>query len=131
MSVMEKRKRFGKNDRLFLGTLALVLAVGAAWFYFSGEKGAVVEISVDGELYGTYSLAQDQDVEIVIGETVTNVLRIQNQKADMITANCPDKLCVHQKAISRQKETIVCLPNKVVVEVIGGDASDVDTVVGG
>jgi hypothetical protein len=37
----------------------------------------------------------------------------------MTQADCPDKLCVHQKAISATGETIVCLPNKVVVEIAG------------
>ncbi|MFR5116202.1 MAG: NusG domain II-containing protein [Eubacterium sp.] len=31
----------------------------------------------------------------------------------MISADCPDKLCVNQHAISSNGETIVCLPNKV------------------
>ena len=38
----------------------------------------------------------------------------------MISADCPDKLCVHQHAISANGETIVCLPNKVVAEVKDG-----------
>ena len=54
---------------------------------------------------------------------------IKNGKADMTEANCPDLLCVHQKAISHQGETIVCLPNKIVVSVAGGEESEIDTVV--
>lgn len=122
-------RRFGKNDGLFLGTVFLVICVAGFWFYcFGGEKGTVVEVTVDGQHYGTYSLDKDQEIEIVIGEKVTNILRIQNKEADMITADCPDKLCVHQKAISRQKETIVCLPNKVVAEVIGGEEAELDSI---
>lgn len=122
-------KRFGKSDRIFLGTVFLILLVCCAWFYFfGGDKGAVAQVTVNGQLYGTYSLDKDQKVKIVVGETVTNILQIQNGKADMISADCPDKLCVHQKAISRQKETIVCLPNKVVVEVIGGKEAEVDSI---
>ena len=40
----------------------------------------------------------------------------------MISADCPDKLCVNQHAISSNGETIVCLPNKVVVEVEDGES---------
>ena len=35
----------------------------------------------------------------------------------MIEADCPDRLCVKQKAICKNGETIVCLPHKVVVEI--------------
>ncbi len=121
-------KRLGKNDILLLGILALVLTAGCGIFYLLGQKeGASVEVTVDGELYGIYSLEQDQTVDIVIDETTANVLKIQNGSADIIEADCPDKLCVHQQAISKEKETIVCLPNKVVVEVIGGEEAGFDS----
>lgn len=42
---------------------------------------------------------------------------IRDGKADMKEADCPDKLCVHQKAISAENESIVCLPDRVVVTV--------------
>ncbi len=122
-------KCFGKRDGVFLGVLFLVLLAGAAWFSFFGRNsGAVVEITVDGELYGSYALDKNQTVDIMVGETKTNTLVIQDGKADMTKASCPDKLCVHQKAISRTKETIVCLPNKVVAEVRGGEPAELDAV---
>ena len=121
-------KAFGKNDRIFLGTLLILLLAGCAWFYFfRGAEGGRAKVTVDGRHYGTYALDKDQEIEIVVGEKV-NVLRIENGKADMIEASCPDLLCVHQKAIFRQRETIVCLPNKVVVEIIGGKEPEVDSV---
>ena len=46
----------------------------------------------------------------------------------MTEADCPDQLCVHQRAISKQKQTIVCLPNRVVVEVIGGEDAGLDSI---
>ena len=46
----------------------------------------------------------------------------------MVEADCPDKLCVHQKAISKNNETIICLPNKVVVQVTSGEESEFDSV---
>ena len=33
-----------------------------------------------------------------------------------ITVQCPDHLCMKQKAIDEKGGTIVCLPNKVVIE---------------
>lgn len=123
------KKRFGKNDILFLCMILLLLAAGYILFFLVGrEEGAVVEITVDGELYGTYSLKKNQTVDITTGEKTTNRMQINDGKADMIWADCPDKLCVHQKAISKERETIVCLPNKVVVEVIGGEENDLDSI---
>ena len=120
-------KRFGKNDRIFLGTLAVILLMGCAWFFlFSGKDGTVVKITVDGRLYGIYALEAEQTVEIKDEENVTNTLKISQRKADMIKADCPDKLCVHQKAISRNRESIICLPNQVVVEVTATEEKTYD-----
>ena len=43
----------------------------------------------------------------------------------MISAECPDHLCIKQKAINEKGGTIVCLPNKVVIE--GEKSSDSDS----
>ena len=121
-------KRFGKKDVIFLAAAGLLLLCACVLFYSRGKEGAVVTVTVNGSLYGTYSLEQDQTVEIKIDGAVTNVLSIQNKKADMLSANCPDLLCVHQKAVSKEHETIVCLPNQVVVEVVGGEKAELDSV---
>ena len=77
--------------------------------------------------YGRYDLAKEQKVPIYNDQgEVTNTLLIRDHKADMIDADCRDLLCVKQKAIDRSGETIVCLPNRVVVSVenAGQDALD-------
>ena len=82
-------------------------------------------VKVDGVIQGTYSLSEDGRIEINDG---TNVIEISNGKADMIEADCPDQLCVNQKAVSRNHENIICLPNKVVVEVESVEESEYDAV---
>lgn len=113
------RRRFGKNDRIFIGILAVVcVLVFFAFRMLQGSGGSSVTVTRDGEVFGTYSLSQDQRIEITDEEgKVTNVLVIEDGKASMTEADCPDKLCVHQKAISAENENIVCLPNRIVVTV--------------
>lgn len=118
-----------KNDRIFLCVVFLVLAAAAAVFYLTqGNHGAQVKVTVDGDLYGTYSLNENQEIRIQKDGVITNVLVIKDGTADITEADCPDRLCVHQRAISKTKETIVCLPNKVVVEVAGSEESELDSV---
>lgn len=116
-------KRIGKRDLILLCVvLAAALALWGGYRLMHRGEGAKVRITVDGETYGTYELKGDaQTIPIKIAGTVTNTLVIQDGKADMTQAICPDLLCVHQKAISAPGETIVCLPHKIVVEVIGGE----------
>lgn len=113
------KKRFGKNDLVFIGgILAAALLVFVVIHVFFQEEGSYVQITVDGALYGTYSLHEDQIIEIKKDGVVTNTLEIKGGCANMTDADCPDQLCVHQKAIEKSNESIICLPNKVIVTVI-------------
>ena len=114
-----------KNDML-LAVIVLIIAVLGLLFYrnLGQQTAGTIIVTVNGDVYGTYSLRQDQ--EIPIGKT--NCLVIQDGKADMIEADCPDQICVDHKAISKNKESIVCLPNKVIIEVVGGEESSLDAV---
>ena len=79
--------------------------------FYKGQYGSIT-ITVDGEEYGTYSLGKDQTISI----NDTNVCEIKDGKAHMISATCPDHLCMKQREIDEKGGTIVCLPNKVVIE---------------
>lgn len=114
-----------KND-ILLAVIVLIIAVFGLLFYRNLEKktAGTITVTVDGDVYGTYFL--DQDQEILIGKT--NRLVIKDGKADMIEADCPDQICVDHKSISKNKESIACLPNKVIVEVVGGAEASLDAV---
>lgn len=123
------RRRIGRNDLIFIAVLAvLVLGIAGIFYLRQGGQGAEVTVTVDGEVYGTYSLSEVQEVPILIDGVTANLLVIAEGKADMTEADCPDKLCVHQRAISKTNETIVCLPNKVVVQVVGSEESGFDSI---
>ena len=95
-------RKFGKKDVIFIGALlGICLIVLGVWYFAGGKQGASVVVTREGEVYGTYSLSQPQTVKIKNSKgKTTNVLVIRDGKADMKEADCPDKLCVHQKAIS-------------------------------
>lgn len=120
-----------KKSDILLVIIVLSIAICILFFLHcvSYKEGTEVLVTVDGVEYGMYSLQKNETIQINNG----NVLKIDNGKADMISADCPDKLCVKQKPISRVGESIICLPNKVVVSVLGdtkGEVhSDIDVIV--
>lgn len=114
-----------KNDFILIGIIILLAVSILGYHFLKGKDGdAFVVIKVDGQAYGKYDLAADQTIDI----NGTNTLVIRDGQADMKDASCPDKLCVHQKAISRDGESIICLPNKIVVTIEGGKKSELDGV---
>ena len=101
--------------------IIILLALGLSAFLIielGREEGAYVKVTVDGELVAEYSLSKDGEYHLNGG---TNLLIVSGGKAFIKDADCPDGLCIHQRKISRSGERIVCLPNRVMIEVISED----------
>lgn len=114
-----------KNDWILIAAVFVAAGIFFGMHLLTpGVKGGVAEVTIDGVLYGTYALDENQTVTI----RDTNRLEIGEGKAKMVWADCPDQICVNQKAISKEGESIICLPNKIVVSIVGGDEKTMDAV---
>ena len=110
--------------------LILIIFVVADIAYVSHEllkdtAKAVAVVKIDGKIAGTYDLDEDKRIKINNG---TNIFEIKNGKVKMVEADCPDQLCVHQRAINASGENIICLPNRVVVQIETKADSEIDAV---
>lgn len=118
-----------KKEVVLLVVIFCFIAVFASVFYGkSRHAGDKVIVKIDNEICYEYDLNETQEVFIAVDEEATNTLLIKNGEADMIDANCPDHLCVNMKAISKDGESIVCLPHKLIVEIQSEEnQSELDT----
>lgn len=122
-------KQMKKNDMILAA--ALIVLAGAAFggialYSRLATKEPEAVVSLDGEEQGRYPLAENTVVEIRQEDGSYNILRIQDGQAEITEASCPDKVCVRHRPVSRQGESLVCLPNKMVVEIENGEASGID-----
>ena len=110
--------------------LIIILVVGIPLSVLSlteGIGGDKVRISLDGEIYGVYPLGEDREIDVT-EDGHTNHITIKDGQVSMSYSTCLNQICVNTGAISETKNAIVCLPNRVVVEIIssgegkGGDA---------
>ena len=110
--------------------LIVILAVGIPMSVLSltaGTGGDKVKISTDGQVYGIYPLNEDCEIDVT-EDGHTNHITIKDGQVSMSYSTCRNQVCVNTGAISQTKDAIVCLPNRVVVEIIsseegkGGDA---------
>lgn len=97
-------------------TFSLVAGIILALLLPSPEYAV---ITVDGTEIARLPL--DDDCVYHIGDT--NTVKISDGGAVMIEADCPDKVCMHTGRISHSGQSIVCLPNRVVVSITGEDSS--------
>ena len=108
-----------KKETIFIASILVIAGILWLGFRISGQRSHnTIRITVDGKEFGTNSLSKDQVIHI--GDT--NVCEIKDGKVTMIEATCPDHYCMKQKAVDEHGGSIICLPNKVVIE--GKDSAE-------
>lgn len=108
-----------KNDIILVAVILVIAAAALLFFNLTKQEGSTVAVKIDGVQTQSYPLSENRVVEIKTGENgeYSNTLVIENGKAYVSEADCPDKICCGYRAISYSGETIVCLPHKVVIEI--------------
>ena len=117
------KKKIGKQELILLAAILAVAAALFAWNRFRHSEPAVlVEVTVNGKVVEMFNLNEDTDYVIESNEhgiPGTNHLIIKDGEAWISEASCPDKVCVYQGKVSHEGEMIVCLPNLVIVRIMG------------
>jgi hypothetical protein len=130
------------NDKLLKGDfmtkwdkllIIIVLLSSLTAMYFIKNQALnydndYVVITVNNEVYKTYSLDEKVEAEVVVDSDYgRNVVHVEHGYAYMHDSDCPDKICIMQGRISKPGEIIVCLPNRLIIEVKGKN-EDLDTI---
>ncbi len=109
-------KKF-KADLILIILAVSVAAVGIFLYRAFGGKGERVVVTDNGEVVAEYKLSEDIETVLKTQNGGENILSVKGGKAEIISASCPDKICCNHRPIEREGESIICLPNKLVVSV--------------
>ena len=121
-----------KNDVILIAIILGVVAIGVLLMNIFKTEGSFAVVKIDGVEMNKFSLSEDIEFIIETGENneQKNTLVIKDGKAFVRDANCPDKICEGHQKISYKGETIVCLPHKVVIEIVADEViNELDAVV--
>lgn len=126
LKVQNKKRR---NDIILI---AVIIALAALIFILINSfssNGSKVIIDQNSKQTATLDINKNQEYNLYDNEgNVCNTVLIKDGKVSMKYANCKDKICVNHNKISKNNESIICLPNKIIVTVEGDKKSDVDEV---
>lgn len=110
------------------GDVVLVLAVGFLSLFLilhgvsrAGGSNLKVRVLADGRQVAEFDLPQGKRSLAIDGYQGKSYVEIEGGRVRMVDSACPDKLCARRGWISRPGESIVCLPNRVVIEVVSGE----------
>ena len=128
-----------KADIILFIVLVVAGLAASAVLAMSHTGGDTVAIESGGELYATYPLSEDRTVIVPSPKenvssvhvpddskpaseqfTHYNVVVIKGGKVSVTEASCKNQVCVRHGAISKSGESIVCLPNRLVVRIDNG-----------
>lgn len=102
---------------LLIFSLAFAFAISKIT---SKERGNILVIEQDSKVIKEVPLDKDNEFRIEYGGHY-NIVKIKNGKAYVSEADCNDQICVHMAPINDVGETIVCLPNRLFLEVYSTD----------
>lgn len=114
-----------KSAKAVLCLLLLTAAASAAFLLLRSRDTdhPVAKITLDGAVIDEIDLTQVSEpysftVEGAGG--LTNTILVEPGRIRVEEADCPDQICVNQGFISDGATPIVCLPNKLMIEISGG-----------
>lgn len=126
-----KMKLFKKGDIIVAAAvLVLCAALFLALYVFNNNKGNFVQIEQNGNVIHTMPLDIDAVYYVKTSGEVTNTVEVKNGSVSVTYADCPDQICVNHAPINLSGESIICLPNKVVVSVVEANGNVINEIDG-
>ncbi|MGO5095523.1 NusG domain II-containing protein [Agathobaculum sp. LCP25S3_E8] len=121
------RSRLKWGDFVIIGTV-LLLAAALTAALAAGTQGErlYAEIWQDNQLVERVALTDDTDRTIDLDGH--NVIVLSGKSARMESADCRDQVCVRTGTLTRAGQVAVCLPNRVVLKIVG-ETGEIDAIV--
>lgn len=109
---------------------ALIILLSSGIFLMS--RNTVVEaaekqvvISVDGKVEGRYTLSENENKSYTIDNKFgKNTFTITNDGVHMTESSCKDKICMHMGHITEIGDSIICLPNRLIISLESADKNN-------
>ncbi len=113
-------RRLTRLDRiivmlLFALCILLFIAVGMR------PPGRSVRVTAEGATLFTAPLERDRTAELT-GPLGTTRMEIRDGKVRIVSSPCPYKVCIGMGDISHAGEIIACVPNRLLVQILGDEA---------
>lgn len=110
----------------------LLLGVVAAWLAYGGENSGALTATVKhrGQVVARVELSSlTEEKTVSIDGTYHLTITLDRTGAAVTDSDCPGQDCLHTGCITRTGQSIVCLPEQVIVT-LEGKAPSPDVVLG-
>lgn len=130
-----KAKELLRSHRFWLAVFAALILLSSLSMLFMRRSagGSVAVITQDGVEFQRIDLSEvkeSYELKVTNSDGGYNIILVEPGTISVIEASCPDHICISQGKISDSLRPIVCLPNKLMISIDGGETPDVDSVAG-
>lgn len=113
--------------KMIVFLLIAAVAVSAAVLLLRGGSAPspVARITRDGVLLEEIDLDRvDEPWSFTLEDgSGTNTVQVERGRIRISEADCPDQVCVNRGWISDSTVPIICLPHKLMIEIVGGEGA--------
>ena len=120
-----------KKFAIILGSVIIAALIFLLFGTKPNNNSKIAEVFSDGNLIRRIDLSAVTDnYEFTVDYNGrSNTVAVKNGSISVVAADCPDSICVHTGEIRSGSTPIVCLPNKLMIKIVGSDDEDApDTV---
>lgn len=115
---------------LLIAAIFVISVAVAVFQYTQKAPGRYAEITQNSVLIQTVDLRINAEFTIESSDGGFNRILVRDGAISVVEASCPDKICIHQGAISDHAQPIVCLPNKLVIKIASPSSDKPDAIAG-
>lgn len=112
-----------KSDITLVSILFVVILVILVFINVTKKEGTTAEVYYEDEKILTIDLNIDKEY-IVKGKLGDVVLEVKNKKIRVKEENSPNHICSKEGFIGDSLKTLVCLPNKIIIKIVGSNEID-------
>ena len=107
-------------DGVVVALAALLVGVAWATLWRGGGPAEYAQVTARGAPAERLALARDTTLAVQ-GRLGESRLEVRDGRVRFVDSPCVGRLCVHAGWLARSGQVAACLPNGVVVEVLGAD----------
>lgn len=116
-------------DIIVILVLVLLATLLIVFHNISSNDTEKATIQTDSKTY-VYNLSENKSFNIE-SNGITYLIEIKDGKIGVLDSSCPSGVCIHTGSISRNGESIICIPGKLIIKIVsGGDCDDSDWIAG-
>ncbi|MGA2091283.1 MAG: NusG domain II-containing protein [Endomicrobiales bacterium] len=115
------------GDKWLIAVIVIISMVVPLSISFVGTSAHTAQVFEQGTLIKVIDLSKDSESTLKLHHGFI-VVQVKQGKIRARKCSCPEKVCIGMGWISKSGQSIVCVPNKLLIEVRGSENADYDAV---